>query len=64
MQVGMQSVAPETHQLDRGFLLTSFVLNQTLTSQTHYTLHRMLLTRLSGYYHILPNTGSTQLSLL
>ena len=62
MQVGMHSVVPETRQLDRVFLLSSCVLNQMLTSQTHYTLHRILLMRLSGYYH--PNIASIQLSLL
>jgi hypothetical protein len=51
LQVGMQSVVPQTRQLDRGFLSSSFVLNQLLTSHTHYTLYRMLLMRLSGYCH-------------
>jgi hypothetical protein len=83
----MQSVVPETRQLDEGFLLSFdlksnadfaktlhfaphasyasfciFVLNQMLTSQTHYILHRMLLMRLSGYYR--PNIASIPLSLL
>jgi len=56
------SVVPETRQCDQGFLSSSFVLNQMLTSQTNYTLHRMLLMRLSGYYH--PNIVPMQLSLL